>query len=439
MIRSAGDSDSTPHRGLRSSNKARADHDRCQLSIKAVPSPNGLNRAARSSDELSAKTVAPGRPERRYDLDWLRVIGVLLIVAFHVTEMFDPLTFHYIRGEPNAVAMAINFFALQWIMPLFFLLAGVSSWFALETRTAAQYVTDRTERLLAPLVFGTIILVPIMSYFRLLQSAVFTGSYVEFYQVYFFSYITQEGWAHLWFLAYLLVFSLIALPLFVALKRPRGRRLVDQITRRLRVGGILLLLPVPLVVIEVTLRARYPFGMPTLISDWASFLSFTTFFIYGYLIMSNRLVQEAVKRVRFVALGAGIATAAGRFALGWTGNLPTPDYSLNWSLYMTLNAFDSWFWITTILGLAFKHLNFNTKALGYLNDIVVPIYILHLPVAVIIAFYVVAWPTLTVVKALVILGGTLAMTLGLCEVCVKRTRVTRFILGMRSRRPVPTA
>jgi glucan biosynthesis protein C len=63
-----------------------------------------------------------------------------------------------------------------------------------------------------------------------------------------------------------------------------------------------------------------------------------------------------------------------------------------------------------------------------------PIYILHLPVAVIIAFYVVAWPTLTAIKILVILGGTLAITLALCEVCVKRTRVTRFLFGMRSRR-----
>ena len=382
----------------------------------------------------------PRRQERRYDLDWLRVISVLLVIGFHVTEMFDPtIRFHYVQGEPNALAAAIDFFALQWIIPLLFLVAGVSAWWALDTRTGKQFALDRIRRLLAPLVFGTIVLVPIMSYFQMLQSAVFAGSFVQFYQVYFFSYITQEGWGHLWFLAYLLVFSLVALPLFVLLKRPRGRRLADWITQHLRVTGILLLLPVPLVFIEVTLRAPYPFGMPTLISDWASLLNFLTLFIYGYLIMSNRLVQEAVKKVRFVALAAGIATAAGRFVLGWTGNLPAPDYSLNWSLYMTLNAFDSWFWITTILGLGFKHLNVSTKALGYLNDIVVPIYILHLPVAVIVAFYVVAWPTLTVVKAIVILGGTLAITLGLCEVCVKRTRATRFLFGMRSRRPVPTA
>lgn len=434
MIRSAGDFDSTYHRRPQPTSKAREGNDRCQLGIESVPSRNGSARTAHDADEPHANNVALGRSARRYDLDWLRVIGVLLIVAFHVTEIFDPLMFHYIRGEPNAVAMAVDFFALQWIMPLFFLLAGISSWFALETRTAGQYLVDRTERLLAPLVFGTIVLVPIMSYFRVLQSAVFTGSFVQFFQVYFFSYITQEGWGHLWFLAYLLVFSLIALPLFVALKRPRGRRLADQITRRVRVGGILLLLPVPLVVVEVALRARYPFGMPTLISDWASFLSFITFFIYGYLIMSNRLVQGAVKRVRFVALGAGIATAAGRFALGWTGNLPAPDYSLSWSLYMGLSAFDSWFWLTTILGFGFKHLNVNAKALGCLNDIVLPVYILHLPVAVIVAFYVVAWPTLTVIKAFAILGGTLVITLALCELFVRRTRLTRFLFGMRPRR-----
>jgi len=413
----------------------RADDDQCQPSAKEVRSANGAPHVDRGGGKPPAKQIATGTQERRYDLDWLRVISVLLVVAFHVTEMFDPtIRFHYVQGEPNALAAAIDFFALQWIIPQLFLLAGVSAWFGLDTRTGTQYALDRVKRLLSPLVFGTIVLVPIMSYFQMLQASVFAGSFVQFYQVYFFSYITQEGWGHLWFLAYLLVFSLIALPLFVLLKRPRGRRLADWITRQLRVGGILLLLPVPLVFIEVSLRARYPFGMPTLVSDWASLLSFLTLFIYGYLIISNRLVQDAVKRVRFVALCAGVATTAGRFALAWTGNLPAPDYSLNWSLYMVLTAFDSWFWLTTILGFGFKRLNVNTKALGYLNEIVLPIYILHLPVAVIIAFYVVAWPTLTIVKALVILGGTLAVTLGLCEVCVRRTRVTRFLFGMRTRR-----
>jgi len=398
---------------------------------KSRRNTSGDKNVVRSTESLDLTR----RAKRRYDLDWLRVISVLLVVALHVTEMFDPtITFHYVKGEPNAFAAATDFFALQWIIPLLFLVAGLSAWWALDTRTGKQFAFDRVKRLLAPLVFGTIVLVPIMSYFQMLQSAVFAGSFLQFYQVYFFSYITQEGWGHLWFLAYLLAFSLVALPIFVSLKRPRGRRLADWITRHLRVGGILLLLPVPLVFIEVTLRARYPFGMPTLVSDWASLLSFLTLFIYGYLIISNPLVQDAIKRVRFVALGAGIATTVGRFALAWTGNLPAPDYSLSWSLYMVLNAFDSWFWLTTILGFGLKHLNVNTKALAYLNEIVLPIYILHLPVAVIIAFYVIAWPTFPFVKALVILGGTVALTLGLCELCVRRTRVTRFLFGMRTRR-----
>ena len=46
--------------------------------------------------------------ERRYDLDWLRVLGVLLLVPFHVALIFvlDPYTIMYIKDVVNSRLLA---------------------------------------------------------------------------------------------------------------------------------------------------------------------------------------------------------------------------------------------------------------------------------------------------------------------------------------------
>ena len=46
--------------------------------------------------------------ERRHDLDWLRVLGVLLLIPFHVALIFvlDPYTIMYIRDVVNSPVLA---------------------------------------------------------------------------------------------------------------------------------------------------------------------------------------------------------------------------------------------------------------------------------------------------------------------------------------------
>ncbi|WP_425517379.1 acyltransferase family protein [Paenibacillus solanacearum] len=53
-----------------------------------------------------------------------------------------------------------SFHSSFWFMPLLFLLAGMSSFYALQRRTGAHFVKERFLRLLIPLVVGTLIIVP---------------------------------------------------------------------------------------------------------------------------------------------------------------------------------------------------------------------------------------------------------------------------------------
>jgi hypothetical protein len=62
--------------------------------------------------------------ERRYELDWLRVLAVILLVFFHSGRVFDFGDFYVKNGVLNVGIQIFVSFVSVWFMPLFFLIAG---------------------------------------------------------------------------------------------------------------------------------------------------------------------------------------------------------------------------------------------------------------------------------------------------------------------------
>jgi peptidoglycan/LPS O-acetylase OafA/YrhL len=77
-----------------------------------------------------------------------------------------------------------------------------------------------------------------------------------------------------------------------------------------------------------------------------------------------------------------------------------------------------------------------SRTMAYLGIAALPLYVLHQPVVVAFAYGVVGRPAPIVVKYAVIVAGSLAVILAVYEFLVRRTRVTRFLFGMRSDPPV---
>lgn len=101
--------------------------------------------------------------ERRHDLDWLRVLGVLLLVPFHVALIFvlAPYTIMYIRDSVNSRVLAdVTGFIHMWHMPMLFMISGAATYFALGHRSTREYISERFSRLFIPLVFGLLTFVP---------------------------------------------------------------------------------------------------------------------------------------------------------------------------------------------------------------------------------------------------------------------------------------
>lgn len=140
-------------------------------------------------------------------------------------------------------------------MPLFMLIAGSSAYFALRKRGLIEFAKERISRIFVPLILGILLIVPPQVYVERVYRDQFIGSYWAFYP-HFFEGIYPQGnfsWHHLWFLAYLLVYSMLAMPLFNFLHNQKGRPIYEKFVVLLQKPLGLLLFAIPLALFHVAL------------------------------------------------------------------------------------------------------------------------------------------------------------------------------------------
>jgi len=386
---------------------------------------------------LGQTTSIPPAPARLHYLDTLRVLAVFVVFLFHSSRPFTTVDFMVTNEEMSIVAMVVFLaFLAPWGMPFFFLLAGAGTWLALQRRSARQFAAERFSRLLVPYLVGSVLLTPLQGYFDWqfsVQADGFAGSYLRFLFV-----DRWPGWNptlsdwlgyHLWFLAFLFAFSVLALPLLQWLKGASGRSLVFRMAAACeRRGGILAFI-LPLVLIQLSLRPLCPVE-----HCWSDVLYDLSFFVAGYLLYADERFLCAVRRDRWLVLAAGIAALLGllaTMALGEAETLFTTPGSFAYYLFWALACIDAWCWSLTMFYVGMRFLDFSNPWTRYGQQAVVPFYLLHQPVIVAIAFYVVQWPTGVTVKWLVLMTASLAVTLGLYELLIRQLAPLRVLFGMK--------
>jgi hypothetical protein len=330
---------------------------------------------------------------------------------------------------------AFVFILGQWLMPLFFVLSGASIYYALGFRKPRQFVHERVRRLIIPLVFGIFVLIPPQVYFERVNYSQFTGNFLQFYPNYFNGFYGFGGnfaWMgfHLWYLLFLFLYSVIFLPLFIFLRKDSGKNFVSGMAGFFGGSWSIFLLALPLVVLELILD---PAGLGMRGFGGWNLFSYMVFLVYGYIIFSHHRFHHTIKRCGAIALVLGsITTVIGGFLLvSLTMNASTPLLLMEDILFSILRGFNSWFWIIAILGLGSRYLDFNNRFLKYSNEAVLPFYILHQTVIVIISFYVGQWNFGILEKYLIIVTMSFAIILFLYEVVIRRVNILPFLFGMR--------
>jgi peptidoglycan/LPS O-acetylase OafA/YrhL len=391
---------------------------------------------------VSGQTDSTSRaPVRLHYLDSLRVLAVFMVFVFHAAKPFTIGDWHIMNAQASTAATIFFMaFLAPWGMPFFFLLAGAGTWFALQRRTARQFAGERFRRLLVPFLVGSVLFTPLQAYFEwkfAMQAEGFVGSCLQLQ-------ITDRwgGWNptltdflgyHLWFLGYLFTFSLIALPLLLWLKGASGRGVISRLAALCAHRGGILLFILPLLVAQLGLRPFYPDE-----HSWADFCYYLVFFLSGYLFCADERFWQAIRRDRWLALAVGIVALLGLAvisALGegetWFWEPSEPWFYLIW----TLAPIDAWCWSLFMLFIGMRFLDFSNKWLQYGQEAIVPFYLLHQPVIIVIAFYVVQWQAGVTVKMLAVIVGSFVVTLGIYELLVRRIAPLRTLFGMKSLRP----
>jgi glucan biosynthesis protein C len=384
-------------------------------------------------------TTAP-RTARLYYLDWLRVIATLGVFLHHASCVFSTLNFEINNSEGSEAIAIIQLFFFPWGMPLFFLVAGAASWFALRRRSAGQFTRERTLRVLVPFFTGTILLGPIQLYLSWLhrtQTGVFDGTLLDFVAVrlaYPFPKILGAIGYHMWFLGFLFFFSLLALPLFIWLKGETGRGVVSRLARLCERRGAILLFILPPAVVRLGLQPFFPE-----LQEWADFCYLGTFFVLGYMLFADERFSRAIRRDWRILLGAGIAAWLAGMAIGYSFGFEIEKAPRAFWEFLTwgLIAACGWCWTAFMLFIGMRYLDRDSKVLRYGQATLLPFFLVHQPAILAIAYFVVQWEAAIGIKLLVVVLGAFVVSIGLTELVIKRIGILRVLFGMKGQPSTP--
>ena len=190
--------------------------------------------------------------QRRYDIDWLRVILFGLLIPFHVAigvywstygteinpnvgeiEEQDRLEFAEANNDYSAESVTMESMILhwmhQWRLAALFMISGMGTAFAFRRRVWKTFLKERVKRLLIPMFFGAWT----MGFAGQLITGEIDLNLSEMTSAFLFGIVWRSlsfwipvfgkliALGHLWFLWNLFLYSLIMIPVFNSVRKDR--------------------------------------------------------------------------------------------------------------------------------------------------------------------------------------------------------------------------
>jgi glucan biosynthesis protein C len=319
--------------------------------------------------------------ERRYDIDWLRIMLIFSVFLFHIGMYFNGFGWHIKNPERLYWLDPIMGFLHTWRMPLLFLVSGVGTYFALGKRTVPQFFGERARKLMIPLVFGMFVIIPPQVF---VEKQAQYGTYLNFIpHIAEGSYpVGNFSWHHLWFVLYLFICASAAIPFILLLRSKFGKRFYRLLEKFAPVKGFLFLLIIPLFLVKMVLLPYFPHETHALIDDWEYISSSFLFFMYGYILLSNKtLTRSIIDQRRIYAITSILLTMV--YFFDWFHSIdPYVTDDLQLLLFCMLQISIA----LALIGYFGRYLNKDVPIRKTLNEAIYPFYILHQTVILVLAF-----------------------------------------------------
>lgn len=380
---------------------------------------------------------------RRYFLDWVRIGAFALLVLYHVGMYYVTWDWHVKSPFASHALEPFMLMTSPWRLSLLFFISGVATAFLLG-KTPEGFLRKRSWRLLVPLIFGMIVIVPPQSYYQVVEQL--PGGYHDGYLAFWARYLGNDQnfcrdgdcldvptWNHLWFVAYLWAYTVVLCLLrWIA---PKGlARLGERIANAFGSGVGLLLWPaVFLIVARITMVDRFE-STHALVDDWYNHAQYLPQFLLGFAVAKSQPVWDRFAALRWhaaVLAVLGYAAIAVYFS-AYSGDTTPPD-----ALRMTMRAVwgtFQWTAIVAIIGFAARFSPGDSRARRYLTEAVFPVYILHQTIIVVLAHNLQPLALRPAVEGPLLVVATFALAFAGFEI-VRRIAWMRPLLGLGRREP----
>lgn len=344
--------------------------------------------------------------ERRYDIDWLRVIAIGLLILYHIGFVFLPwgVFIGFIQNDTPLEFLWKPMSMLNiWRIPLLFFVSGMGVCFAIRKRTWKQLILERTRRILLPFLFGILCIVPL---------------HLFVWQKYYkqdIVYSIQPS--HLWFLANIFIYVLVLSPLFFYLKKNENGDFARWLRSLFRSPLGLLFITGAFVVEALLLR---PESYETYSMTLHGFLLGLLAFLFGFIVVyTGEVFWQTAKRWKWVLLLLAVALFAVRLM---KFDLLAPNY---------LKAIESNMWIFAVFGFGYTYLDKQSKILSYLSKAAYPVYILHMIFLYLGSWLLVPLQLPVYLKLLLLVIITFTGSYIFYELLIRKVRILRPLFGLK--------
>lgn len=362
---------------------------------------------------------------RLSELDWLRVILILAVFLHHVLMPFNGDDWHIMNNESSKVLDDIMVYFEQFRLPMLFFISGVGAVILLSKVTVLKFTKDKVLRLFIPLLVGSLLVIPPQTYIENINAM---QSYWREYPALALKFETN----HLWFIEYLFVFFLLAIPLNKLFASSLGTSIINALQKLSNYKTGLYSLVILLIIIKVYFSLMFP-SDDKKIENLSSSAFYFFFFIAGMLFIRSKVIWQAICEQRFYNLLLLFFSTILFYAYYYSPDLSEYlSQDMRWSIWWLVCCLVAWSAFLTILGYAQCYFTKTPKWLSQSNELIYPFYIFHQTVIVVIGYYVIAWQAPISLKIIALLALSFLITSVICWFIIKPFRILRFLFGLKT-------
>jgi hypothetical protein len=352
---------------------------------------------------------------RRYDLDWLRIAAFGLLILYHVGMFYVTWDWHVKSSRASEAIEPLMMLTAPWRLTLLFVISGAATRFMADKMKPGALAWARLGRLFPPLLLAVLVIVPPQSYYEIVEALQAMGQGPSpWLDNFYLKYVTATGgWCdadgclttptynHMWFVVYLILYTLALRPLL-----PLLRRLPKAFDWLIKGPGLIVTPWLFMFALRVTL---FPMFEEThdFRADWYLHALYLAAFLFGFAIAKHDAFFTRCVSWRWPALGIAIVSWAALVTYYALASDTPPDWLR--TIFRGVRELDAWCAIIAAFGFAHRYLRAaDGPVRRVLTQAIFPFYLIHQTIIVVAGHYLDDLQLPVLAEAVALIGVTAA-------------------------------